>query len=202
MRRAHAIRARLSAAQPADQRASRDLAESTELLGGLLVRRGAPGRGVRRLDEALALRESSLAADPESIVSRSGLCQTLALRAAARRRTGAQAGAVSDLRRAVLVGDALASAHGEVPELGQRTAALSLQLADTLDAGRRPGPSPVACAPARSRCGRPRRRPAGCSPSSGRRSNGARADRYRLPHTFPALTPPRARRSVRAFRSV
>ena len=138
-RRAHAIRARLSDAQPADQRASRDLAESAELLGDLLVRRGAPAEGMRRLDEALALRESSLAADPESIVSRSGLCQTLALRAAARRRTGARAGAVSDLRRAVLMGDALASAHVEVPELGQRTAALSLQLADTLDAGRRPG---------------------------------------------------------------
>ena len=135
-RRAHAIRARLSEAQPADQRAARDLAESAELLGELLVRRGAAAEGMRRLDEALVLREASLAADPASVPSRSGLCQTLALRAAARRRIGALAGAVSDLRRAALVGDALWREHGEVPELAQRAAAVWLQLADTLDARR------------------------------------------------------------------
>jgi tetratricopeptide (TPR) repeat protein len=135
-RRAHAIRARLSDAQPADQRASRDLAESAELLGDLLVRRGATAEGLRRLDEALVLREASLATDPASVPSRSGLGQTLALRAGARRRTGALAGAVSDLRRAALVGDALWREHAEVPELGQRAAAVWVQLADTLDARR------------------------------------------------------------------
>ena len=135
-RRAHAIRARLSEAQPADQRAARDLAESAELLGDLLVRRGAAAEGMRRLDEALVLREASLAADPASVPSRTGLCQTLALRAAARRRIGDVSGAVSDLRRAALVGDALVGGHGEVPELAQRAAAVWLQLADTLDAGR------------------------------------------------------------------
>jgi tetratricopeptide (TPR) repeat protein len=142
-RRAHAIRVRLSAAQPADQRAARDLAESAELLGDLLVRRGAPAEGMRRLDEALALREASLAADPRSVVSRSGLCQTLALRAAARRRTGAFAGAIADLRRAAAVGDALSGEHRQVPELTQRAAAVSIQLADTLEA--RAGPGTESC---------------------------------------------------------
>jgi non-specific serine/threonine protein kinase/serine/threonine-protein kinase len=133
LRRALEIRERLSEAAPFDQRALRDLAESSELLGDVATRRGRPEEGERRLDAALEARQRSLSADPASVPSRIALAETLALRAATRRRAGRIAPALADQREAVRLGDALLQDHAELPYVAQRAASFWAQLADTLD---------------------------------------------------------------------